>query len=187
MNIANIFSESQQINEPYYIIIIIFLISVGLIIFLTGIVIYLIKKIKYISKPRFGFGGKTITVALYLFLSVSLIPVVGALSYQTINTYLEAQKGDDLYVDIQTIQKNDDYYFLTFNIIPITEMRSFFYDYYEVKICVNDNCKNVVWEKDLSKQNNIYYIYETEKGEKIITIHVSNDYFNQSEEFKLDL
>lgn len=188
MNLESIFENIENQNVPMFTVIMLLLISVALIIFLSGFSLYLYRKVKDMSKMRYGFGGKPI-FSILLVLGIALaIPLTYKASQTTIDYVKYASAKKDVLIEIVDTKIDEDLYEVSFIAIPRIDGESWKDKNFDIRWKISGAEIITKTEKKRNVNKPSFFTKDLPPGVYIVEVLVEGDdfYVSKVEEFTLE-
>lgn len=178
MVLSNILENSQTVNISLYPLLIIAALGLGIVFFLAGVIFYLLRKINFLTKMRFGFAGKPL-FSLFVFFGIVLaIPITMYASFQTIDFIKLARAKKEVMVEMYSSKKEEDLYEVAFLAVPTIDGDPWLDGFYEVTWYVQGVVVVEKIEKNRSSASPSYFVIDLPPGEYKVKVQVEGDDFN---------
>lgn len=181
-------SFDKQIGIPLYTLIIIGMVLVSIVFALLSVVWYLLRKVRVLSRVRYGFGGKPL-FSLLLLVGISIaIPMTLVASKQTVDyiNYASAQK--DVVINISQEIQPDGKYKVVFMAYPTVDGVTWAGHKYNITWKIySENYSFEKVEEERGKDFPSYFEKELPYGQYVVAISVEGYNFNVSKEQELIL
>ncbi len=177
MNLSEVSEKINSINVPLYTLIIVGAVSISLMIFLSFVVVRLFKKVKDLSKVRYGFGGKPIFSFFIIIITIIAIPLTYYASQNSIETIKLANAEKDVVVKFYKEKKTKSIYSVSFMAIPTINGEYWRDKEYEIKWKVTGDLSFEKVETQRSIENPSYFTKELPKGVYDVEVFVESEKF----------
>jgi amino acid transporter len=185
---STFFENIKSTNVSFFTLIIIVVISIAIIFFLGAVIIYLYRKIKDLTKMRYGFGGKPIFSLLIVLCVIVTIPLTFYASQKSIETVKIARAQKDVLVEIQSVKLYDDVYSVAFMAVPTIDGEPWQGKEYDITWQVYGEVSFEKVEKERSLSSPSYFVNELKNGSYEVRVTVESKDFRvvKTEELVLD-
>lgn len=178
MIFSDLFESYKTINISVYTIILIAALVLGLLIFLVGVILYLLKKIKFLTKIRYGFGGKPLFSFLVVLGVTIAIPLTMYASLRSVNVIKMARAEKDVIIEVSSFEKEEDLYNVSFMAIPTLDGKSWADKVYTVTWYIEGEIILEKIEKDRDSKHPSYFITQLPSGEYKVKVSVESENFH---------
>ena len=121
MDIDTFFQSLKSQNVSLFTLIIIVIVALAAIFFLGALTFKFARKIRDLTKQRYGFGGKPI-FSLFVVLTITIaIPLTLYASYRSVEVVKFARAEKDVVVEMQVVKKRKNLYSVSFMAIPVID------------------------------------------------------------------
>jgi heme/copper-type cytochrome/quinol oxidase subunit 2 len=180
-------NEDNVIQVHLYTILVIGFLFVGLIVFLIGIILRLVKKAKAMERVRYGFGGKTLFSILIVGLLVVALPLSLYSVMHTTEMRKIAEAEKEVYIDIQSVRQEDKEYSVSFIAIPIINQDVWGKYTYTIEWNITGPISFTKIEKERNIDRPSYFKKDLPKGEYTAVVKVTSKEFSLIETKKFSL
>jgi len=177
MKLSTIFQnlKSQNISLLTLVIIGIFLLIV--IVVLSTFFNYLYKKVKYLTKVRYGFGGKPIFSLLIVFGIMAAIPLTYHSAQQSVDYVNQALAKKDALIRINVIERKDELYDVSYLAVPTINGEAWGDDVYTITWSIEGPTSLKKIEKEKDKDHPSYFIGTVFKGYYEVHVIIEGEEF----------
>ena len=188
MTLSELVENSNTVSIPLYTLIIIVVVVFGVISLLVGAIIHLVKKIRFLTKIRYGFGGKPIFSFLVVFGMAITIPLTMYAFFKTVDVINRARAPREVFIEIYSEKKREGVYDVTFMAIPKINNKAWLDKSYTMKWYIEGKVTFEKIEKNRAIDNPSYFVKELPRGTYKIKVLVESDDFSvmKIEELILD-
>lgn len=179
--------ENNIIQIRLYTILIIGVVVFGILVFLVGVIVRLIRRIKSMEKVRYGFGGKTLFSLFIVGLLAIALPLSLYSVMHTTETRRIAEAQKELYVDIQSKQQTDQMYSVSFIAIPIINEKIWGNYTYTIEWNISGPISFTKIEKERNVDNPSYFRKELPIGSYTVVVKATSKDFSLIETKELTL
>lgn len=177
MNLSIFFQNLKAKNISLFSFFIIAILLLTIIVFLLIVLIYLYKKVKYLTKVRYGFGGKPIFSILIVFGIMVAIPLTYHSAQQSVDYVNFALSKKDAIIKVDIIDKQEDLYLVSFLAIPTIDGESWGDNEYTITWDIQGESDFRKIETSKSKENPSYFSVKISKGTYNIQIIIEGESF----------
>lgn len=169
-------------NISLFVVLIFAFLAIALIVFLSGFSLYLFRRVKELSKVRYGFGGKPIFSILIVVGVAIAIPLTYYASSTTVDYVKYASGEKDVVIDFIMQKKDTDTYSVSFVAVPTVDKEPWKGRKYEVQWVVEGKIEFEKYETERSQEEPSYFTKELPLGTYSVTVHVTGRNFDVSKE-----
>ncbi|MBU0976464.1 MAG: hypothetical protein ABIE03_07915 [Patescibacteria group bacterium] len=176
------------IDIPFPLFLVIIVVIFSIVFFLTAAMVHLSKKVRILTKIRYGFGGKPIfSMLVFLFIVLS-IPLTLFASSKSINMIQKASAQKDILVEIQDVGKLNEDHFVSFMTVPYVDETAWAGKTYTVSWEIRGEIDYEKMEKDVNQSNPSYFKKLLPNGKYRVKVVVESDNFRvqRFEDFVLE-
>ncbi len=174
-------------DVPLFTFVLVSAILGSLIVFFLGLSIYFYKKIKDLTKVRYGFGGKPIfSFLIVLFIAVS-IPITYFASKESVNYIFEARMERDVEIIVDELSKDGDIYYISFMAIPYINNVSWSNKSYNITWRIEGEYSFEKVEMARSVEYPSYFVKKLKSGEYTITVTVESENYKVIKQKRITL
>ncbi|MDD3647354.1 MAG: hypothetical protein PHS44_02535 [Candidatus Dojkabacteria bacterium] len=167
----------ETIDIPFPLFIAIIVVATSIVFFLTAAIIHLSRKIKVLSKMRYGFGGKPIfSILVFLFVVIS-IPLTLLASSRSIDLIQKASVSKDVLIEVQDLGTKNNYHEVAFLAIPYVDDIAWAGNVYTVTWEIRGNIDYEKIEENVSSSNPSYFKKTLAAGTYKVKVLVEGDDF----------
>ncbi len=177
MNLSNFFQNLKNQNISLFSFFIIAILLLTIIVFLIIAIIYLYKKIKYLTKVRYGFGGKPLFSLLIVFGVMVAIPLTYYSAQQSVNYVNLALGKKDAIIKISIIEREEEVCLVSFLAIPTIDGESWGNNEFTITWDIQGVSDYKKTEVDRDKENPSYFSVKMLKGTYNIHIVIEGKNF----------
>jgi energy-coupling factor transporter transmembrane protein EcfT len=178
MELPEIFGTTQSVNISIYTLIIIGAIIIGIVFFLVGVILYLVKRIKILTKVRFGFGGKPLFSLLILFGVIVAIPLTMYAAQHSVDLIKLARAERDVIVEFNVAGKTDGVYEVVFIAVPTLDGEAWLDKSYTVTWYIQGEVTLEKVEKDRNRDAPSYFVTDLPSGTYKVKVTVESEGFS---------
>lgn len=179
--------NSDTVPVPLSVLILTAVFIVIIIFGLVGVILFLARRIKVLSKVRYGFGGKPLYSFMIVLGIAIAIPMTLFASYRSVEMINYARAERDVIVEVDAEPINEDLYEASFLAFPTIDGTVWAGKKYTVTWQVTGPVSFSQVEKDRSKENPSYITKELPSGEYEVIVLVESDAFRVRKEESLKL
>jgi len=176
------------VDIPLYTLVIAGVVLVAVVFALLSVVFYLLRKVRVLSRVRYGFGGKPLFSILVLAGITLSIPFTLFASRQTIDYVNYASAEKDVVLELSEKLQSDGNFEVTFMAFPTVDKEVWADHKYDIQWKVEGN--QISFEKieeNRSKQNRSFFVKVLPPGEYLVSVNVVSSNFNVTKEVQLVL
>jgi hypothetical protein len=174
---SNLITNLKDTNISTFTLLIVVLVALGVIFFLFSLTLFYAKKVRQLSRPRFGFGGKPLFSFLLVIGLVVAIPLTLYASYSSIEYIQYAQSEKDAIVNID-VEKIEDRHEITFYAIPLVEGNPWGDKTYTITWMIEGPVSFEKIEEDRTKDHISYFTKSLPPGTYRVSVTIENPNFN---------
>jgi len=182
MNLSKLFQNLKAQNISLFTFTILALFVLAIFVFLTITIIYLYKRVKYLTKVRYGFGGKPLFSLLIVFGIIAAIPLTFYSAQRSVDYVNLALAEKDAIIQVDIIDREDDFYLVSFLAVPIINDTAWGDDEYTITWDIQGNSTFRKVEMNRSKDRPSYFAYKIIKGTYNINIIIESQNFYMEKE-----
>ncbi|MBN2016171.1 hypothetical protein JW766_05045 [Candidatus Dojkabacteria bacterium] len=167
----------NTINIPSFVLVVGGVLLFGIIVFLVSIIVYLSKKIRFLTKMRFGFGGRPIFSILAILAIALAIPLTYYASSRSIEIVNLARAERDVTIEVQKIEVYEGLYDVSFMAIPTVDGEAWGEKSYEITWMVEGPLTFEKKESERSIKAPSYFRKELPSGTYELKVVVESEGF----------
>lgn len=177
MDLSVFFENIKLKNVSLFAFIIFGLIAISIIFFLSILTVRLTKKVKELSKVRYGFGGKPIFSILIILGVTVAIPLTLYASQKSIESIKLARAERDVIIELNKTKRGDNMYSISFMAIPTINGEAWSTKVYSITWIVEGQVDFEKVEKDRTLQNTSYFKKDLPSGSYKVKVLVESENF----------
>jgi len=185
--LSEILEGNRTVAVPVFTLLILIISAVGLIVFLVAAILYLIKKIRFLKKVRYGFGGKPLFSFIIVLGSIIFVPVLMYAVSRSFSIINLARADRDVIVEIHPEEEKDGFYNVSFMAIPRINNIVWFDKSYKITWYIEGEVSLEKVERDRTSENPSYFVTNLPRGRYDIKVQVESENFNLVELRELEL
>lgn len=168
-------------------IVVITFILLLLLILLVGVIVHLVRRVRLLSKMRYGFGGKPLFSTLIVLGVAIAIPLTLAASYRSVEFINYARAERDVLMEVSEIKLYDDVYRVSFMAFPTLDDEIWGGKTYTITWQIKGDIAFEKVEKNRSEGKPSYFVKELSSGDYTVIVIVESEDFRVRKEQVLHL